>query len=149
MKIRTKRSTKGTLVIELAAGTFLLMIFTLIAVHLTVMVYGAFINDRACRDAARAAAQGQSPSEAFKLASCILTTHNPVGTFVEAPQLKGPIQYEDYGGTPPAGRSPFVHVSTQTKVHAPFALLSVCGETFNDGTVAFTQSYTFPIVRVK
>lgn len=143
------RNQRGVLVIELAASAFMLLIFSVLAAHLSLMVYGAFINDRACRDAARAAAQGSSRTEAQRMAYTILTTHHALGSYVDPPTVKGNVEYQDYTGTPPVGHSPFVHVVTETKVHSPFRLLTVCGETFQDGTVVFTQSYTFPIVRVK
>lgn len=144
-----KRSRRGVFVIELAASVFMLLIFSILAAHLSLMVYGAYINDRACRDAARAAAQGSTPTEAERMAVAILTTHHVLGSYVDAPALKGSVDYQDYSGSPPVGRSPYVHVVTETKVHSPFKLLTVCGETFQDGTIVFTQSYRFPVVRVK
>jgi Flp pilus assembly protein TadG len=147
--MRRNRKERGVVVMELAASAFMLLIFSILAAHLSLMVYGAYINDRACRDAARAAAQGSSQPEAEKMANVILTTHHALGSYVEAPSVKGHVQYQDYNGSPPAGHSPFVHVVTETKVHSPFKLLTVCGETFQDGAVVFTQSYTFPVVRVK
>jgi hypothetical protein len=146
---KQSRAGRGVLVVELATSAFMLLIFSALAAHLSLMVYGAFINDRACRDAARAAAQGSSALEAQRMALTILTTHHAVGSYVEPPTIKGNVQYQDYNGTPTAGHSPFVHVVTETKVHSPFKLLTMCGETFQDGTILFTQSYTFPIVRVK
>lgn len=146
---RRASRARGILVLEMASAVFLLLIFTLLSLHISLLMYGASINDRACRDAARAAAQGQSPTEATQLASTILESHDPFGSYIGAPRIRGPVVYQDFGGSPPDQQSPFVRVTTETKVNMPFALLRVCGETLRDGNVSFVQSYTFPIVRVK
>lgn len=142
------RTARGTLIIELATAAFTLLIFSILAVHLLLVVNGAYINDRACRDATRAAAQGMTPTEARRLAATILESHDSRG-YVGKPTIRGAVVYEDYNGSPPPARSPYVRVTTQTRVNMPFGLLNICGETFQDGNITFVQSYTFPIVRVR
>lgn len=144
-----KRSNRGSLSVELSCGSLLVSVFVVVALHLGVAIFGAFINDRACRDACRNAAQGETPAEAGQLVNVMLSAYQATG-FVSNPTLSAPIVYQDFGGSPPAQTSPYVQVTTSTLVTMPlqaFAFFS--SGILQDGKLAFTKTYTFPIVRVK
>jgi len=145
-----RRSRSGSLILELTACTFLFTFFAIMAVHVGVMIFGAFVNDRACRDAARAAAQGKTLAQATQLASAVLVAHQQANSFLTSPALQTPIVYQDFGGTPPnAQTSPYVQVTTTTTATLPFIPINFLTAVFNnDKTAVFSQTYTFPIVRV-
>lgn len=144
------RTHRGSLLVELACGSVFLLIFVLISVYMSILICGAYFNDRSCRDAARAAAQGEDLAQATRMARAVLQGHAPGGGFVAAPVLQTPIIYQDFGGAPPLQTSPYVQVTTRTAVSIPFAPLQMFGATgFADRTLSFSQTYTFPIVRLK
>jgi hypothetical protein len=148
-RTRTRKSS-GSLVIELTACAFLFTFFAILAVHVGVMIFGAFLNDRACRDAARAAAQGKTIAQATQLAKAVLVSHRQTNSFLTSPNLQIPIVYQDFGGNPPNPQtSPYVQVTTTTTSTLPFKALNFQGDVFTqDQTLTFSQTYTFPIVRV-
>ena len=145
------RIQKASVLVEFSAFAFLFFVFAILSVHISVALYGAFFNDRACRDAARAAAQGQNAAQATKLALSVLKAHNSAGTFLQNPVLSTPIVYQDFGGTYPAATSPYVQVTTSTIATLPFRPLSFLakGTVLQDGQLKFVQTYTFPIIRVQ
>jgi Flp pilus assembly protein TadG len=147
---RSWRSQRGTLIIELTASAFLFTFFAIMAVHVGVMIFGAFLNDRACRDAARAAAQGKTIAQATQLAQAVLIAHKQTNSFLTSPSLQTPIVYQDFGGNPPNPQtSPYVQVTTSTTANLPFAPINFLSGVFTqDKQLTFRQTYTFPIVRV-
>jgi hypothetical protein len=120
------------------------------AVHVGVMIFGAFLNDRACRDAARAAAQGKTITQATQLAQAVLVAHKQTNSFLTSPSLQTPIVYQDFGGNPPNPQtSPYVQVTTLTTANLPFLPINFLSNAFTqDKQMTFKQTYTFPIVRV-
>lgn len=146
---RLHRSRRASLTVELTCGSLLVLVFVIVGLHLGIAIFGAYSNDRACRDACRNAAQGSDLVEATKLANVILKGYPAVG-FLSAPTLTGPVVYQDFGGTPPAQTSPFVQVSTKTLVTMPFGVFAFFNSgPLQDGKIAFSKTYTFPIVRIK
>lgn len=141
---RRERSAKGTLAIELAATSVFLLGFTLISVDIGMLLFGASINDRACRDACRAAAQARNATQATLQANAVLARHRTSG-FVTAPTLQS-LTFNDFGGNPPANQSPFVTVVTTCTSTLPFAPPQLLGNLVNN-SLTYRQSYTFPIVR--
>jgi len=127
-----------------------MLVFTILTADIGVLIYGAEFNDRACRDAARAAAQGQDAQQSTQLIKAILKAHQGDGSYITAPTLQG-LVYNDYGGNPPPQVAPFVTVTTLTVAKAPFApLMFFQGPVFlQNGSFTFSQSYTFPIVKTK
>jgi len=146
-KFRTERAH---VLIELSCSCFLLLVFTILTADIGVLIYGAEFNDRACRDAARAAAQGQDAQQSTQLIRAILKAHQGDGNYITAPILQR-LVYNDYGGNPPAQTAPFVSVTTSTVARAPFApLVFFHGPVFlENGSFSFSQTYTFPIVKTK
>lgn len=146
---QTRRSARGGLIAELAGCCFFFVIFSLVSTDIGVVLYGAFVNDRACRDAARAGANGEDLTQARRLALAALKAHRQQLSLVTSPALQEDCVYEDYRGEPPPGRSPFVRVSTTSTATMPFFPLSILGCTFGTGRVEFFQTYTYPIIRLR
>ena len=152
-ELSIKKRGKGLAAVELACGSFFLLVLTLLAIDITILMLGYELNDRACRDACRAAAQQSTPLAAQNAASTILKTHIADGNFVTNPTLlTGPayFQYQDFGGNPSAG-NPTVTVTTECKVKTPVPLTFVGSVFGHDGDWTsdqwtFRKRYTFPIV---
>ena len=144
------RSKRASVLLELSCSCFLMLVFTILTADIGVLIYGAEFNDRACRDAARAAAQGQDAVQSTQLIKAILKAHQGDGNYIIAPTLQR-LVYNDYGGSPPPQVAPFVTVTTSTVARAPFAPLAFFqGPVFlQNGSFSFSQTYTFPIVRTK
>lgn len=148
-----KRRTSGMAAVELACGSVFLLVLTLLAIDITILMLGYELNDRACRDACRAAAQQSTPTAAQNAANTILRTHKADGNYVSDPKLvlgAGNFTYQDFGGNPTAG-NPTVTVTTECKVKTPVPLTfvgSVFGQDASGNNVAWTfrKRYTFPIV---
>ena len=144
------RSKRASVLLELSCSCFMMLVFTILTADIGVLIYGAEFNDRACRDAARAAAQGQDAGQSTQLIKAILKSHQGDGNYIKVPTLENLI-YNDYGGNPPPQVSPFVTVTVSTIARAPFApLVFFQGPVFlQNGSFAFSQTYTFPIVKTK
>lgn len=139
----------GSLIVELASGTLLTVVFVLLGLHMGIIIFGAYQNDRVCRDACRNAAQGMDATEANKLVNVVLLGYNDTD-FLKAPKLSGPVVYQDYGGNPPAQTSPYVQVETTTEANMPFGVLAFFNSgILQDGKLKFSKKYTFPIVRTR
>ena len=146
---KQNRNLRASLTVELTCGSLLVLVFVIVGLHLGIAIFGAYSNDRACRDACRNAAQGSDLVEATKLANVILKGY-PAAGFLSAPTLTGPVVYQDFGGSPPPQTSPFVQVSTKTLVTMPFGVFAFFNSgPLQDGKIAFSKTYTFPIVRIK
>ncbi|MBS1954841.1 MAG: hypothetical protein JST89_11685 [Cyanobacteria bacterium SZAS-4] len=147
---RIPRSNRASVLLELSCSCFMMLVFTILSADLGVLIYGAEFNDRACRDAARAAAQGQDAQQSARLIRAILKAHRGDGNYITAPTLQN-VVYNDYGGNPPPQVAPFVSVTTSTVAKAPFApLVFFQGPVFlENGSFKFSQTYTFPIVKTK
>ncbi|HEY9682550.1 MAG TPA: hypothetical protein V6C86_13300 [Oculatellaceae cyanobacterium] len=145
------RSQRGDLVIELGIGAFLFLIFSLTSFDLGLLVFCADLNDRACRDAARAAAQGSDITSATKLAKAALLAHSPAVAYMSPPMIQGAINYVDFGGHPPNSQTaPYVQVTTSTVSQIPAGPVQFLGARFlPDGKATFVQTYTFPIIKTK
>lgn len=142
------RNNRGSAAIELAGGSLFLIVLTLLAVDISVLMLGFQVNDRACRDACRAAAQQSSVDMAKAAAVASLKLHKVDGQFVTPPTLvtdSANFVYQDFNGNPMAG-NPTVTVTSQCRIKLPVPLL-FCGQTFDDnGGFTFKKRYTFPIV---
>lgn len=143
-----RRKSIGTMAIELTGGSLFLIVLSLLFVDVSVMMLGFQVNDRACRDACRAAAQQSSSSQAIAAAKASLNMHKADGNFVTNPTLltdPANFVYQDFGGNPTAG-NPTVTVTSECKVKLPVPLV-FCGQGLdNSGNYTFRKRYTFPIV---
>lgn len=143
-----RRRSSAHSMIELAMLSVLFTVFAVFSVDIGFVIMGSQMNDAACRDAARAAAQGNDYATALSLAQAALAAHRPDGYFVTQPTIDtSGFEYEDFSGSPPPDTSPFVTVTTSTNVRIP-APIFLPGATFGPGgTMAFRKSLTFPIVK--
>lgn len=146
-RARKTRSQKGTAFIDLALASGLMIAMAIFSLNICIMIMTYGVNDRACRDAARAAAQGTSATEAEKLARTILRAYQRSNSnFLAQPTIQR-IVYNDFGGNPPAGISPVVSVTTVASAKLP-APLEFFGKQIGSDRFSMTKSYTFPVVRM-
>ena len=140
------RKQNGTLLVDLSVACMILVAFAVLALDCggAVMAFG--ITDRACRDAARAAAQGSSPSEARQLANAVIRTYANSSGILSSPRVES-VTYTDFGGHPPEGSSPFVTVTTSANARVLYSL-SFFGRDVLAGNFPMRKTYTFPIVKL-
>jgi hypothetical protein len=143
---RNRRSSKGASFAELAVSSFLVIILCGFACDICLLIFGCSVNDRACRDATRAAAQAADSAKAWQLADGSVKNHKTDGVMISPVKLIT-VNYNDYGGNPPAGECPYVSVWTQVQVKLPVPLYFFGASFANDMT--YTQCYTSPIVRTR
>ena len=145
-RVKSSRNNKAGAIVELGFIASLLLIVTLFCTDVLVLILGSGVNERACRDAARMAAQGTSYKQALVLAQIATRAHQGDGYFITTPVVDVPsFVYNDYSGSPPADTSPFVTVSTSCQIRLP-APIFLYGLNFNPANMRFTKTYTFPIV---
>ncbi|MBX9567486.1 MAG: hypothetical protein K2X77_01265 [Candidatus Obscuribacterales bacterium] len=158
---KNARNERGSSIVELGAIAFIMPVIMLICVNVGVMVFAAYINDSACRDAARAAAQRSNPSDAYQVANIVVKNHSAtcgglISSLVLLGQDPGPVgtatgssfEYNSFAD-PTTGESnidegPYVKVTTQLLASLP-APIVFDGASFTN-QVKFKQSYIFPIV---
>jgi hypothetical protein len=126
----------------------LLAVVAVLCANVGIMSLASSMNDSACRDAARAAAQASNRTTAISMAQAALKAHSTDGYFVSQPTIDtSDFVYEDYSGSPPDNTSPYVQVTTSSTVRVPAPILFFGAKFGKDGTMTFNRTYTFPIVR--
>lgn len=144
------RAAEGHVLVELSMITVLLVIVAVLCANVGIMSLASSMNDSACRDAARAAAQASSRTAALNQAQAALKAHKTDGYFVSQPTINtSDFVYEDYSGSPPDNTSPYVQVTTSSTVRVPAPILFFGAQFGKDGTMTFNRTYTFPIVRTQ
>ncbi len=141
-----RRRKQGSLLAEVAIGSLFLAVFSALSCYAALLLLGISVNDRACRDAARAAAQGQDVATSTKLATAILKAHASKANFLGSPILAN-LVYNTYSDTQ---TSPIVQVTTTLSATVPFKPLSFFSDAAfmaHDQQLVFSQTYTFPIVK--
>lgn len=147
MRTSRRRKQSGFTIVEVVATSFLLVLFAVFTANLCILIFGATVNDKACRDVVRVAAQQPNASKALLFAQASVNNHRTDGTFISPIQLINGVDYHDYGGSPPAGETPYVSVTTAVTVTLP-APIYVFGSSFTN-QMEFRQKYTSPIVKSK
>lgn len=143
-----RRPGAGFSFAEVAATAFFVICFAALGVDIAILTFSASINDSACRNAARAAAQGSDLTKATAMANAAVKAHKTDGYFISQPTITM-LNYQTFGGTPPAGETPFVQVKTEVTVKLPVPILFF-GVTFNDNQdMVFQQTYAYPIIKTK
>ncbi len=150
-KSRSRRPSNGTALLELVGIAFIVVVMALLSINLGVLVFAAWLNDSACRDACRAASQ-QGSSESAKAAAVIACKQfaTSAGGVVGDPKVlldSANFEYESYpdtDGKPTVSKGPYVRVTTSlnSKLPAPVILSNVG---FTD-LLVFRQTYTFPLL---
>jgi Flp pilus assembly protein TadG len=142
------RPQSGHSLIELGAISMFLSVLVIFSVDIGIMMMASSMNDRACRDAARAAAQADTYANALSLAQTALKSYTADGYFVTQPTISTTnFVYQDYAGSPPSNTSPYVSVTTSVQAKVPAPINFFNAKFGANGSYIFTQTYTFPIVR--
>lgn len=149
MKARKTTRNKGQVAIELSVACLLLIPLSILGFSVVVCELASSINDRACRDAARAAAEANNYAAALKRAQAAVAACKSTGP------LYGPVAldtskfiFEDYGGVPPANAEPYISVTTTMPCAIP-APIKLLGTRIGSPSIAnFTRTYRFPIVKL-
>lgn len=152
LSARASRRSGGHSFIEIGMLSVLVAILAMFCVDIGILLLAATINDAACRDAARAAAQADSIMGARMFAAAALGAHAD-SAFIPAPVIENtdyhaPVVDPATGTVDKKGPPPHVTVATKltVKLPAPFLLLGMnFGE---DGTITFRQSYRYPIISI-
>ncbi len=154
------RDAEGSSFIEVAIASVALGVIVFIGLDAYVWTQAFMINDLACRDACRAAAQATSTTKtaaAYALAAKNaaqreLDLHIVSGPWIKNPQLVS-INWNDMGASngkpmPPAPQTPNVRVRTSLDVNLPVPIRFMNQTVQNSGTLTFHRSYTMPIVKL-
>lgn len=150
MKFRTRntRPEKGLSFAEVSVTAFFVIVFAAMGVDLALLIFSASVNDAACRNAARAAAQGSDYGKALALARAALKANRTDGHFITQPAITH-FEYQLFGNNPPANETPYVQVRTEVTVRLPVPIMFF-GANFNGGNnLIFKQIYAYPIVKTK
>lgn len=148
---RGARAARGHNIIELACVLVAFAIVTVLAIDVGIICLANSTNDTACRDAARAAAQGSDYAASLRLAQSAIKQHAVNSPYYGSPTIDtADFVYEDFGGNPPPNTSPFVAVTTFMSVKVP-APVNFAGAQFypDDGTTQVRKRYEFPIVKTQ
>jgi hypothetical protein len=140
------RKRSGLSFPEVAATSFLVIVLAIFTADISLIIFAVSVNDKACRDVVRAAAQQATAPKAMLFAQASVKNHATDGVFV-SPIVLTVLNYNDYGGNPPAGTTPFVQATTTVKVTTPTPIYFF-GATFTN-KLQFSQTYTSPIIRTK
>ncbi len=147
MKKRSaSRMISGTSFPEVAASSFLIILLAVFTADISLIIFAVSVNDKACRDVVRAAAQQSTAAKAMIFAHASVKNHQTDGIFISPITLTA-LNYNDYGGNPPTGTTPFVQCTTMVNVTLP-APLYFCGASLTNH-FQFSQIYTSPIIKTK
>ncbi len=138
----------GQTMIELASIMVCMVPLMLLALDISLLTLAAAVNDHACRDAARAAAQTKDYTAGLSAARAIVSSY-PSNSFIltKPTVLTNSFVYEDFGGNPPDNESPYVSVTTEMKVKIPAPIFFFGAKFSKDGYLKLNRSYLFPIVK--
>lgn len=159
-KLRNQRGAGSF--IEIALGCLMFMILIFLGLDAYAWMQAYMINDMACRDACRSAAEAQPTNgsntfsayeqAARNAASAQLRLHINNGPYIRNPQLVNLI-YNDYGGNmPPPPQTPNVTVTTSTDVNLPAPVFFFGSQVMRGGngqSLTLTRTYVFPIVKLR
>lgn len=138
----------GQTMVELASIIACMVPLILLALNISLLTLAAAVNDHACRDAARAAAQTKDYNAALSAAQAIVSSYPSNSFIVSKPAvITNNFIYEDYGGNPPDNESPYVSVTTEIKLKIPAPILFFGAKFSKDGYLKLSRSYFFPIVK--
>jgi hypothetical protein len=145
---RTSRNARAFSLAEVAATSFLFVMLGVFAADICLLIFGCSVNDKACRDVVRAAAQQSTAAKATQFALASVKNHQTDGFFISTIQLVGgQVNYQDFGGNVPVGQTPYVQATTTVTVTLPSPIFFF-GAGFTN-QMSFTQTYTSPIIGTK
>lgn len=148
-----QRKPRGVSAIEICIACFLMIVFAAVCLDITLVIFGYSVVDAVTRDAARAAAQQTTNTQALAAAQSALRVHATDGVFITQPVLVSQntpnFVYQDYAGSPPANTSPYVTVTCSLTVNLPAVVFFSKNVGFNGNAFTLMRRYTFPIVKTK
>ena len=145
MKIIRRRS--GTASIELACVAVTLAVVAILSVDIGIMLLAFNTNDRACRDAARAAGNGGDYTSALKLAQASVCMHRSSSSFIGQPAVDS-TSFGYYDSNLPANCSPYVSCTTTISVRLPASIYYAGAKLDSSGGMTFSRTYTYPIIKL-
>lgn len=150
-QMRSARRHHGVSSLEITISSFLMVVLSALGLDVGLIMLGMSLNDSACRDATRAAAQQTSQIKAIQAARSQLKVHETDGYLVSKPVLTSTasphFEYNDFGGNPPENTSPYVTVTTTTVIRCPAPIFFFGTSFVQNGTIQFNRRYTFPIIK--
>lgn len=150
MKRKVARKRKGGALVELASIAWLFPVAIMLSLNAALAGFAAWINDAACRDLARSAAQQSTSTKAKAAAERAIKAFATQNNYCQAPRalLSSPDfvfeTFPDQNGKPQLDKGPFVKVATEMEIRLPVPVLFA-----NDGfdsKLKFKQSYTYPLM---
>jgi hypothetical protein len=148
-KFMKTRTASGTVIAEFVPATIMLVLVAMIAANLGLALFGAWVNDSACRDAVRAAAQQGTSATALAAAKVAVQSYHS-GSWFNGPTIvedKDAFQYQtfpDKNGKPQRAQGPYVTITTTLQVKLP-AKIAYHDAKMTDH-IDLRQAYTFPIM---
>jgi len=157
-KVRAKRVKNGSSFIEVAIASIALGVIVFFGLDAYIWMQAFMINDLACRDACRAAAQAQGSTNtplAYKTAAQNaaireLAQHSVPRAYIGNPTFVGSgFVWNDFGASnggpmPALPQTPFVRVQSSMNVNLPVPIL-IPGA-MEAKALVFQRSYAMPIV---
>lgn len=154
------RNENGTSFIEVGIASVAMAVIVFMAIDMYVWVQAFMLNDLACRDACRAAAQASSTTNtvaAYKTAAqnaatSMLLLHSVPRPYIGNPTfVAGGFVWQDYGASnggpmPAIPQTPYVRVQSSLNVNLPMPIFM--GQSMGSSGLVFQRSYSMPIVNL-
>jgi len=140
-----RRSSTGSSFIELALTIMIITGMVLFALDICMLMIAYGINDRACRDAARAASRARNQGEAMNLAAAAIRYHDIASALIDNPTIDQ--SAFKFVPNPSGALQPYVSVTTRTNTRVP-APIFMLGTQIGGDQVAIAKQYTFPLMKI-
>ncbi|HIA55271.1 MAG TPA: hypothetical protein EYN91_24850 [Candidatus Melainabacteria bacterium] len=158
--ITKHRNEAGSSFIEVGIASVAMAVIVFLAMDAYVWMQAFMLNDIACRDACRAAAQAQGTTNtvaSYKTAAQNaaireLTLHSVTRPYIGNPTfVAGGFVWQDFGASnggalPAPPQTPFVRVQSSMNVNLPIPLNAFGG--LQAKPLVFQRSYSMPIVNI-
>lgn len=143
-----KRGSRAHSLVEVSLLSVLFVVIAILCLDVGYVMMASQLNDRACRDAARAAAEADNYLSSLQMAQAAVIPHKGDGYWVTNPKVAtSKFVYQDFSGSPPTNVSPYVTVTTDCDVRIPAPIFFLGASFKANGIMSFTKTYTFPIVK--
>ncbi|HEY9786424.1 MAG TPA: hypothetical protein V6D17_13535 [Candidatus Obscuribacterales bacterium] len=156
--LRSKRGASSF--VEVAMSGSLLIVLMFFAIDAYVWIQAYMVNDAACRDACRSAAEAQPSSGATTItayanaareaALAQITLHVQNSAYLTNPQLVA-INYNYTGTMPPQPQTPTVTVTTSIDVNLPAPIFFMNSMVMDGGggkVLRLQRTYVYPIINL-
>ncbi len=157
---KQNRDENGSSFIEVGIASVAMAVIVFMAIDGYIWTQAFMLNDLACRDACRAAAQSQGTTNtvlSYKTASQNsaireLTLHSVSRPYIGNPTfVPAGFLWQDYGASnggpmPAAPQTPFVRVQSSMNVNLPMPIFM--GQSMGSNALVFQRSYSMPIVNL-